>query len=298
MKQLLDLDSIIMQTTIPPFHEWLVTKGFREETRRGYKMDINQFHKFLSKYTNGPVFINEIGVEQMDAFVHYLTNDKKVKASTVNRKINSTSTYFNFLKKKKWVKENPFEDYERLKVVRSERMFLQKVDIEKIIKAVKHPIIHYFVMTMAYTGIRVKECINLTLNDVNLDEGYIQVINGKGGKNRTVPINQHLIKELKKYLENHRPETDSLFFFAIKRTGTVSTQYVNRLLKEACEEAGIEKHVTSHILRHSFASYLVKNDTHVAVIQRLLGHSDVRTTSVYMHVQQDDLKDAINRIDF
>ena len=64
------------------------------------------------------------------------------------------------------------------------------------------------------------------------------------------------------------------------------------------QKSGMDKHVTSHVLRHSFASYLVKKDTHVAVIQRLLGHADVRTTSVYMHVNQENLKEAVNQIDF
>jgi len=298
MNKILELDAVMMHQTIPPFHDWLVTRGMREETLRGYRMDINQFHRFLSSHTNGPVFVSEIGVSQIDEFVHYLTHVRKVKPRTVNRKINAVSTYFNFLKKKKLVNENPLENYERMKVTQAERIYLSKEEIEKLIDAIEHPVIRYFAMTMAHTGIRVKECINLTLNDVDLEEGYLHVIDGKGGKNRTVPINQYLQGQLKEYLAKHRPDTDSLYFFALKKTGTVSDQYVNRLLKEACEKAGIEKHVTSHILRHSFASYLVKKDTHVAVIQRLLGHADVRTTSVYMHVHQDDLKEAVNRIDF
>lgn len=153
-------------------------------------------------------------------------------------------------------------------------------------------------MTMVYTGLRVNECIHLTLQDVDFEGNNIQVINGKGGKNRTVPMNQQLKQQLQTYLAEHRPQTDSLFFFTLKKSGTVSAQYVNRTLKGACEKAGIEKHVTSHILRHSFASYLVKKDTHVAVIQRLLGHASVKTTSVYLHVHQEDLQVAVNQIDF
>lgn len=298
MKQTIDKSSVQMHETQPGFLQWLKNKGLREETLRGYENDLKQARSFLSKYTNGPLFVNELGVSQMDAFIQYLINERKVQPSTVNRKINALSTYFNYLKKQKMIADNPLENYDRMKVTDKERIYLGRDEVEKIINAIDHPLIRYFAMTMANTGIRIRECINLTLNDVNLEEGYLKVINGKGGKNRTVPLNEKLQQNLKEYLENHRPHTNSLYFFALKKTGTVSEQYVNRKLKEACKAAGIEKHVTSHILRHSFASYLVKKDAHVAVIQKLLGHASLRTTSVYLHVQQDDLVDAVNKIDF
>jgi site-specific recombinase XerD len=297
MKNTIEKVNTLMHETLKGFHNWLVVRGMRDETLRGYQMDINQFHKFLSKEINGPIFVSEIGVSQLDAFVDYLTHEREVKPRTVNRKINAISTYFKYLKKNHLITDNPVDDYERVKVSDSERTYLTKEEVEKVIEAVTHPIIHYFVKTMANTGIRVKECIHLTLKDVDLEEGYLYVIDGKGGKNRTVPLNNHLIGELKEYLEKHRPKTDSLYFFALKKTGTVSEQYVNRLLKEAYMKAGIEKHVTSHILRHSFASYLIKN-TNVAVIQRLLGHSNIRTTSGYLHIQQDDLKQAVNSLGY
>lgn len=297
MKNIVEDTTTLMHETLIGFHNWLVVRGMRDETLRGYKMDLNQFHKFLSKEINGPIFVSEIGVPQVDAFVDYLTHERKVKPRTVNRKLNAISTYFKYLKKNHLILEIPTDDYERVKVTDSERTYLTKGEVEKIIEAVTHPVIHYFVKMMANTGIRVRECIHLTMKDVDLEEGYLHVIDGKGGKNRTVPLNDHLIGELNEYLEKHRPKTDSLYFFALEKTGTVSDQYVNRLLKEAYVKVGIEKHVTSHILRHSFASYLVKT-TNVAVIQRLLGHANIRTTSVYLHIEQEDLKLAVNRLDY
>jgi len=297
MTKRIEETNVLMHETLEGFHNWLVVRGMRDETLRGYKMDLNQFHKFLSQEINGPIFVSEMGVTQLDTFIDYLTHVREVKSRTVNRKLNAISTYFKYLKKNNLVTNNPTDGYERVKVTEPDRTYLTKNEIEKVIAAVSHPVIHYFVKTMANTGIRVKECIHLTLKNVDLDEGCLHVIDGKGGKNRTIPLNEHLIGELNEYLEKHRPETDSLFFFALKKTGTVSDQYVNRLLKEAYMKAGIEKHVTSHILRHSFASYLIKT-TNVAVIQRLLGHSNIRTTSGYLHIQQDDLKQAVNSLDY
>lgn len=290
--------SVLIHQAIPEFEEWLAIRGLSDETLRGYHMDIHQFSKWITSTSNGPVLIDEITVKQLEGFARYLSNERGCQPRSVNRKINALSTFFQCMKKKKYILENPLEDFERMKVPDTERTYLNKAEVEAIIQAIQHSVIHYFVMTMAYTGLRVNECIHLTLNDVNFEEGYIQVINGKGGKNRTVPMNQQLKEQLQTYLAEHRPQTDSLFFFALKKTGTVSAQYVNRTLKAAYEKAGIEKHVTSHILRHSFASYLVKKDTHVAVIQRLLGHASVKTTSVYLHVHQEDLQAAVNQIDF
>lgn len=297
MKQAI-LPSLLINQAIPEFQEWLSIRGMSDETLRGYDVDVHQFSRWISAKSNSPVLIDEISVKHIEQFVSYLTNERGCKPRTVNRKINALSTFFQCMKKKKFIMENPIEDFERMKVPDSERVYLRKEEVEAIIQAIDHPVLYYFAMTMAYTGLRVNECIHLTMNDVDFEEGYIQVINGKGGKNRTLPFNTHLKEELSHYLNEHRPQTDSLFFFALKKTGTVSGQYVNRILKEAYERAGIEKHVTSHILRHSFASYLVKKDTHVAVIQRLLGHASVKTTSVYLHVHQEDLQSAVDQIDF
>jgi site-specific recombinase XerD len=293
-----ETENLLLNQAIPVFEEWLSMRGMSGETMRGYLVDINQFNRWMTSKSNSPVFVDEITARHVEEFVSYLTNERGCKPRTVNRKINALSTFFQCMKKKKILSENPLEDFERVKVPDSERIYLSREEVEAIIQAIDHPVLHYFAMTMAYTGLRVSECINLTLHDVNLEDGYIQVINGKGGKNRTVPMSDRLKSKLQEYLKFHRPKTDSLFFFALKKTGTVSDQYVNRVLKEACKKAGITKHVTSHILRHSFASYLVKKDTHVAVIQRLLGHASVKTTSVYLHVHPNDLKEAVNQIDF
>lgn len=290
--------SILIHQAIPEFNEWQNMRGLSQETIRGYQVDIRQFSQWITTASNGPVFMDEITVKQLEQFVVYLMKERECQPRSVNRKINALSTFFHCMKQKKYIEENPLNAIERVKVPEAERTYLNKEEVEAIIQAIDHPVLHYFAMTMAYTGLRVNECIHLTLNDVNFEEEYIQVIHGKGGKNRTIPLNAQLKVQLLDYLENHRPETASLFFFALKRTGTVSAQYVNRTLKVACQKAGIEKHVTSHILRHSFASYLVKKDTHVAVIQRLLGHASLKTTSVYLHVNQDDLQDAVNQIDF
>ncbi|NYF23570.1 tyrosine-type recombinase/integrase [Sporosarcina sp. JAI121] len=295
------------ETTVPPmymnealdvFEEWSSLRGMSHETMRGYYVDSQQFARWIGEKSNAPVLIPAITVQHIEEFMRYLVKERKCMPRSVNRKLNTLAMFFQCMKKKNIIAENPLDEIERMKVPDTERTYLNRDEVEAIIDAINHPVLHYFALTMAYSGIRVNECIHLKLIDVNLDESYIQVINGKGGKNRRVPLSSHLAEQLTIYLQKHRPETNSLYFFATKRSGTVSTQYVNRILLEAYQKANIDKHVTSHILRHSFASYLVSKDTHVAVIQKLLGHASLKTTSIYLHVHQDDMKEAIERIDF
>lgn len=290
--------SLLMHQAIQEFEEWIIRRGLSTETLRGYRMDVNQFSQWIAAAFNGPVLIDEITTKHLEGFVGFLSTTRNCQPRSVNRKLNVLSVFFQCMVKKKFLVENPLDDFERMKVLDKERIFLSKEEVESIIQAIDHPVIHYFIMTMAYTGIRVNECIHLTLKDVDFESNCVRVLNGKGGKNRVVPMNPQLKEQLQLYLSEHRPKTESLFFFALKKTGSVSSQYINKTLKLACKKTGIEKNVTSHILRHSFASYLVQKDTHVAVIQRLLGHASLKTTSIYLHVRQEEMQDAINLIDF
>lgn len=280
------------------FEEDLAIRELSQVTRRGYFMDSHQFHKWLSIKSDGPVLVQMITKQHIVDFIHYLKEERQYRPRSINRKLNTLSTFFECLKKNRIVQDNPLEVVERMKIVDSERIYLNAEEVEAIIHAIDHKVLHYFAMTMAYSGIRVTECIHLKLKDIHFTEKYIQVINGKGGKNRRIPLNTKLAAHLKIYLEEHRPQTDSLYFFALKKTGTVSVQYVNMKLNQAAKKADIKKHVTSHILRHSFASHLIVRNTHIAVIQRLLGHASVKTTSIYLHVHQDDLEYAVDQIDF
>lgn len=275
----------------------LKRKEMSSETIRGYQVDLRQFNKFLLGESNTPVFVNQITEENIELFVDQLVK-KDLKPASINRKINAISSFCNFGVKKRWLAYNPANDVDRVKGKSKERTFLTISEMQQLIEAIEHPIIQTVAILMSNTGLRVSEATNLQLKDVDFEKRVIHVIEGKGGKDRDVPMNEALAAKLKDYLLNIRPMVQSLFFFATKKTGMVSQQYVNRTIKETCRTIGQEKEVTSHVLRHSFASQLVKTSTHVSHIQRLLGHADVRTTSIYMHAEQQDLADAVNTINF
>lgn len=281
--------------TIKEFLERLKMKQRSQETIRSYEIDLRQFLESLKTASNGPVFVDQITSESIEAFVQSKIKEN-ITATSINRKIYAISSYCNYLVLKRHLALNPCNEVERLQGKSKERVFLTADEVNQLIESLEQPIIKYVVILMSYTGLRIKEAINLRLKDVDLKKNVVQVINGKGGKNRTVPISVELNELLQHYLEHVRPETESINFFATAKTGSISQQYVNVALKKATKKAGIDKHITSHILRHSFASRLVQSNVHVAIIQRLLGHADVRTTSIYMHANQSELLDAVNHI--
>ncbi|QOV10429.1 tyrosine-type recombinase/integrase [Viridibacillus arvi] len=291
------IQSVSMNTAMTKFMESLKTKNMRKETVRGYNIDLTQLHDFLKKTSNGPVLVDEITASHLEQFVRSF-QDRQCHGATINRKIYVASSFFKFAVRKRWITYNPTEEVEKVKVIHKERTFLLKEEVNAIINQIKHPVAEHIAIMMSNTGLRVKECTQLQMEHVDLENKVVHVINGKGGKNRDIPMNDDLVRIMKNYLANTRPKIQSLYFFCLKKTGCFSPSYFNELLKKATKEAGIKKDVTSHVLRHSFASRLVKTDAHVAVIQRLLGHADVRTTSIYMHTDSRDLQDAVNNINF
>ncbi len=197
--------------------------------------------------------------------------------------------------KKDIVRKNIASLVEPVKVKQKERDFITEDEFEQLAAAIKQPVIRTVVQTMFYTGGRISEMINLKLEDVDLENKILHIIEGKGGKDRDVPISDKLHKILKNYLENIRDvEVELGRFFAIRRTGKVSASYINRSIKEAVYELGWEKDVSAHVLRHSFSTNLLERGASVVSIQKLLGHSSLRVTSRYLHQDINTLSDTVN----
>lgn len=176
--------------------------------------------------------------------------------------------------------------------------FLRKEEVDAIIQTIKQPTVRHMIVTMATTGLRVSECIQLEIDDVDFSKNEIHVRNGKGGKERCVPMSESTAKQLAVYWEKYRPQTASSYFFATKRSGTISTQYINRLLHQAAKQVGIQKRVSSHDMRRAFASHLSHHNVNVKTIQMLLGHENLKTTSVYIFQPEEAMADAVSNVPF
>jgi len=158
---------------------------------------------------------------------------------------------------------------------------------------------HRLVIGMLYgCGLRRFELLNVKLQDVDLDRKMLHIREGKGGKDRYVPIGEHLTRGLKTYIESERPYI--WLFNGKDNTGQLqqfSTAGVQWILKEANKRSGIKKHITSHVLRHTYATHLLEMGLDIMTIKDLLGHVDITTTLIYLHVAQLDKQRGFNPID-
>jgi integrase/recombinase XerD len=263
------------------------------ETISGYTKDLTAFNRFLERKNNGPVYIDEVAAGDIELFLEELKKQGQAPASR-SRKLYTLRSFFAYAYKKEFVKRNIALSVEPPKLQQKERTYLSEQEVMKLVGAIQHDLIRIVVLTLYYTGLRISECLNLTLDTVDLDKKMIHVVAGKGNKDRYVPISDKLLPVLVNYVQHQRPKVDSDYFFATSRTGMLSPVYVNRVLGETVEKLGWKKKVTAHILRHSFASQLVKKEVNLVKIQKLLGHSSLKVTSIYTHSNMDELSEAVN----
>jgi len=141
----------------------------------------------------------------------------------------------------------------------------------------------------------VSECVNLKVNDINLKEKIGRIVAGKGNKDRVIILSREWAKYLKKYLDKKKVKSE--FVFSKKNGKSLSTDTVQRIIRIAAEKAGIQKHVTPHTLRHSYATHLLEAGENIRKIQELLGHSNLNTTQIYTHVSVEDLKKVESPLD-
>lgn len=263
-----------------------------KQTIVGYEKELRYMSNFLNVKHNCPVYVEDITLQDLE---DYLTDQKKrgIASASRNRSGYIMKSFFNYCVKKDLVEKNIAALLEPVKVKQKERDYVTEEEFEQIVRAIKNPVIKTVVQTMFYTGGRISEMIHLTLEDVDMENRIIHIINGKGGKDRNIPIGDKLFIILKRYLEEIR-YSDSDRFFAIERTGKISSSYINRAIKEATYEIGLEKDVSAHVLRHSFGTNLLEKGASVVSIQKLLGHASLSVTTRYLHQDMSKLNDTVN----
>lgn len=276
--------------------EGMAARNASQETISGYSKDLEMVRRFLEERYNGFVMLNDIETQDLEDYLKMLRVERNYQPASVNRHLNTLRSFYKYATRKGWTKENVVAPIDQLKTPKKERTYMDVKEYEVLVQAVQHPTIRTVIQFLFYTGLRITECLSLTLEDVNLEEETIFVEHGKGNKQRKVPISPKLLPILEAYKSSIRPKTDSQYFFALAKTGRVSDVYVNRVLHETTRKLGWKKTITCHVLRHSFASNLVKNDVHIVHIQKLLGHADLKTTSVYVHANQEQLAKAIQSL--
>ena len=283
-----------MELIIQDFIEYLKSRQVSRNTLLSYERDINQLATYFKNIDKKMFDATE---EDLQKYIVYLTTMGKSNA-TISRNVASMTAFYRYLLKNKLVEENIALNLVAPKVEKKELYILSVSEVEKLLeqpssKDLKGQRDKAMLELLYATGIRVTELVSLTMSDVNVNAGHIKV--KKKNKERVIPISNTALKYLKEYIENVRPllikteEEQSLF---INANGQKMTrQGFWKILKQYKDEAKIEKELTPHTIRHSFAVHMLQNGAELKSVQELLGHTDVASTMMYTHVADLKLRD-------
>ena len=280
-------------------HYLKIERGLSIHTINSYRMDVQKLISFLEthKKTISPITID---FETVQVFLYELA--KTVNARTQSRVISGLRSFFDYLIFENYRTDNPLEQIEAPKIGRKLPDTLSVKEIDTIVAAIdlSTPLgerNRAIIETLYSCGLRVSELTNLKLSDLFFDEGFIKVT-GKGNKQRFVPIGNHTQKFINLY-KNHARRSltidpqhmDTLFLN--QRGKQLTRAMIFTIVKTFTKKAGIQKSISPHTFRHSFATHLLENGADLRAIQVMLGHESITTTEIYMHVDKSHLKDVI-----
>ena len=273
-------------------------KKLSDNTLQSYRRDIEQYEKYVSENKINYLKATE---ETILEYMEYLREENK-KESTISRSLASIRSFYQYLIRIKKIKKDPTMTIESPKINKRIPNILTSKEVELLLDQPKDVDLKgtrdKAMLEFAYaTGMRVTEMISLNLDDVKLDEGYV-VCRGRS-KSRNIPLGSMSLKALKEYMDDARPylirneEEDALF---VNVNGTrLTRQGFWKIVKYYKEQAHIEKDITPHVLRHSFATHLLQNGADLKAIQTMLGHSDISSTQVYMQFQDPGIKNEYKK---
>lgn len=267
-----------------------------ENTINAYVSDLSQYASFLNTYLH----ISDVEEIERDDIIKYIDSLKRKKLSkkSIARKVVAIKDFHKFLADNNHI-ENIALRIDSPKTDKKLPTVLSIDEVNKMINSIdkEDPISlrNRAMIELLYgSGLRISELLGLKLQDIHLKERYLSVI-GKGDKERLVPIGEMSLIAVRKYLEKAYnelcPKNGNLLFYNYKKE-PLSRQSVFKFIKKLAEENGIEKEISPHTLRHSFASHMLEGGMNLRVVQELLGHEDIATTQIYTHINRQKLKEG------
>lgn len=272
-------------------------KGFSDHTVNSYLGDLSDFFEFLDLHKI--YSIGEISYQNIYGFITEL-GKRGLKSSSIERKTAAIKTFFKFLKKSKIIEKNPAELVSSPKKSKRLPTFMEKGEIFDLINIIPEdtPLSirnKAMIMLLYATGMRVSELVNLNLSDVDLKSETVHIL-GKGKKYRIVPFGKKTKEILMKYLIYRKElSAKSEAFFITKSGKRIMDRAIRYILNNYINNLAIQKKVSPHTLRHTFATHLLDNGANIRVIQEMLGHSNLATTQIYTHLSIAKLKDSYEK---
>lgn len=256
----------------------------------GYKKDLINFFEYTNKKYKD--------IKRSD-ITNYISNlSKTLDSRSVNRHIVSIRNYFKFLLRNAYIKENPCDDIVGLKMPKTIPHVLSEEDINKLLDIEvidARTSRNRAMMELMYScGLRVSELLSLKINDIDFNMNIVKCF-GKGSKERIVPLSDMATYYLKEYIDTYRitllKNNRSDILFLNIRGSSLSRQGFFKILKELAREKGINKDLSPHTIRHSFATHLINHGADLRSVQTMLGHENIKTTQIYTHISNNYKKE-------
>ena len=277
-----------------------IERGLSDNSISNYSFDVKKLINYLedNNITISPISINKETIQQ---FIYTIA--KTVNARSQSRVISGLKGFFNYLVFEDYRKTNPLDTIDSPKIGRKLPDTLSEQEINQLINAIDlskpQGERNRAILELLYgCGLRVSELTHLKISDLFFDEGFIKVT-GKGDKQRFVPIintTQKYINIYKSEIRNHQtilPEFNDTLF--LNRRGKQLTRaMIFTIIKQLAAKINLDKTISPHAFRHSFATHLLENGADLRAIQLMLGHESITTTEIYMHVDKSHLKNVIN----
>lgn len=286
---------MLIKDALSEYKQYLIVeKGLSKNTIYSYLRDLIAFSNFIGEEYE----INQIENINKEHIHLYLKELSKTNCTnSISRKLVSLRMLYIFLVKENIVKENLMSSFtlpkrdKKLPIVLSQEEMIEILDGIIVCDAISSR--NRCMVELLYaTGMRISELLNLTLKDLNIKMGFIKVI-GKGNKERMIPIGSYVGEILEQYINDYRAEfnikNDSLLFFN-KHGQRLSREEFYSILQTIVNSTSITKKVSPHTFRHTFATHLLENGADLRSIQKLLGHSDISTTTIYTHISNQKIR--------
>jgi len=268
-------------------------------TLQSYRRDIEQYITYLNELK-----VTNIANTNKTTIIAYLLHLKKKgrATSTISRNLASIRSFYQFLYKNQIIDNDPTSDLESPKVEKKLPQILSTQEVELLLEQPKCVDLKGYrdkaMLELLYaTGIRVSELISLDIDDLNMEVGYIRCT--KGTRERVIPIGSIAISALKEYLNKARhlliQKQDEKALFVNINGKRLTRQGFWKIIKQYKNQAKINKEITPHTLRHSFAAHLLENGADLRSIQEMLGHSDISSTQIYTQIAKNRLKDVYKK---
>ena len=286
---------------IKQFENYLrLERSLSELSIIAYISDITKLQQF-SQQQQPQLTATAIETADLQNFLVFL-NDLGIQPRSQARIVSGIKAFFKYLQFENIIEQDPSSLIEAPKLGRRLPDTLSYHEIEKIIAAIDHsapqgPRDRAVIETLYSSGLRVSELLALKVSDIHFDVGFIRVT-GKGNKERLVPIGTSALKYLRIYLEESRhlltikPGHESVVFLNL-RGSKLSRISVFNLVKDLVAKAGLNKKVSPHTFRHSFATHLIEGGADLRAVQQMLGHESITTTEIYTHLDRDYLRQVI-----